>query len=100
MYNCISAIKTGRYTHEKKNRDIEEVKRLELQAKMKKEGKMMLTPEEREKELDRIIRHITTVHLQQTPHTPDFFEKLPEREAEFLVSIYIYINLMIKSNEH
>ena len=39
----IVAIKTGRYTHEKKNRDIEEVKRLELQAKMKKEGIRMMS---------------------------------------------------------
>jgi len=79
-----SAIKTGRYTHEKKTKDIEEVKKLELQAKMKEEGKILLTPEDRERELEKIISHITSVHLQQTPHTPEFFEKLPEREAKFL----------------
>lgn len=82
----VVAIKTGRYTHEKKTRDIEEVKRLQQQQRMQLDGTLVQPMvENREQELERIIRQITAVHLQQTPHTPEFFEKLPEREREFLV---------------
>lgn len=78
-----TAIKTGRYTHQKKTKDIEEVKRLQLVEKMKADGQTVI--ETQEEELEKIIEHITTVHKQQTPHTPEFFEKLPEKEKEFMV---------------
>ena len=37
-------------------------------------------------DLERIIEHITRVHLAQTPLTPDFVAALPEREKRHLVS--------------
>ncbi|ELU17328.1 hypothetical protein CAPTEDRAFT_219555 [Capitella teleta] len=80
-----TAIKTGRYTHEKKTKDIEEVKRLQHRQRLLRDGKLPVLPSnDRERELEKIIRHITTIHMQQTPHTPEFFKKLPEKEKEFL----------------
>ena len=83
----LTAIKTGRYTHEKRTRDIEEVKKLEQRAKSKDDGSMLSLPAVRLRELDDMIEHITNVHLENTPHTPHFFATLPEREAKFLVCI-------------
>lgn len=83
---CYAAIKTGRYTHEKKTRDIEEVKRLQQQQRMQMNGTLVpCKSEKKEVELDSIIRHITASHQEQTPHTAEFFEKLPQLEKEFLV---------------
>jgi len=91
-HKCLSvgmsklAIKTGRYTHEKKTRDIQEVKRLQQQQKLLSEGKLPLICYDplSPSKLEKIIQQITQVHVQQTPHTPEFFEKLPEKEKEFL----------------
>ena len=80
-----TAIKTGRYTHEKKTRDIEEVKRLQSRAATINKGRGLPETTQREAELERIIKHITAAHLAQTPHSPEFFQKLPEKEAEYLV---------------
>lgn len=87
-YFLYPAIKTGRYTHEKKTRDIQEVKRLQQQQKLLSEGKLPLMCYDplSPSKLEKIIQQITQVHVQQTPHTPEFFEKLPEKEKEFLVS--------------
>ena len=53
---------------------------------MQMDGTLIQTlGENKEQELEKIIRCITLVHLQQTPHTPEFFEKLPQREKEFMV---------------
>ena len=82
-----TAIKTGRYTHEKKTRDIEEVKRLQRREAVQNTKRGIQSPEDREAELEKIIKHITAAHLQQTPHSPDFFQKLPQREAEYLVGV-------------
>ena len=46
----------------------------------------MISNDKKEEELEKIISHITQVHKQQTLHTPEFFEKLPEKEREFLVN--------------
>ena len=100
MLVVFTAIKTGRYTHAKKTKDIEEVKRLQLQEQMKRDGMRVLTPEDRVNDLEKIIRHITTVHQQQTPHTPEFFEKLPQKEKEFLVrkSVVKIISVILSFN--
>ena len=118
IFSLFTAIKTGRYTHEKKTKDIEEVKRLQVQLRLKanKSEPMSISGEESqslgssptslssrssaspmslaspgspasEEELEQIIQHITSIHQQQTPHTPEFFAKLPEKEKEFLVSV-------------
>lgn len=80
------AIKTGRYTHEKKTKDIQEVKRLQLQQKLLSEGKLL--PAEchpmNKSKLESIVKNITQIHVLQTPHTPEFFDKLPDKEKEYL----------------
>ena len=40
-----------------------------------------------ETSMDRIIETICHLHNQQTPHTQEFFDKLPQKENEFLVSV-------------
>lgn len=64
------------------------MKRLQHRERLLRDGKLPVLPSnDRERELEKIIRHITTIHMQQTPHTPEFFKKLPEKEKEFLVSV-------------
>ena len=94
-----TAIKTGRYTHEKKTRDIKEVKRLQEVEKLKAEGRYHGDQEAMvdvtdTAELERIVKHITDVHKQHTPHTPEFFAKLPQKEKEFLVRIDYFVLLI------
>lgn len=36
--------------------------------------------------MDRLIQEITLIHEQQTPHTPEFFDRLPAKENEYVVS--------------
>jgi hypothetical protein len=115
------AIKTGRYTHEKKASNIMEVKQLEEQCR-----RFLLSPSELENmeqedcipdsvdtvdlpeqqpmtpcdiggtaltpcELDAIIHHITEVHLKQTPLTPEFCETINYKVKVYLVSLIICI---------
>ena len=51
---------------------------------MKEDGTMAQS-KEREQELQKLIETITEVHLEQTPHTQEFYAKLPDKEAQFLV---------------
>ena len=69
------------------------MKQLKKEEELSKNGRLSYYPiqhsttsPEYNKKLEDIIKHITSVHLQQTPHTPEFFEKLPGKEKEFLVS--------------
>lgn len=111
----VAAIKTGRYTHAKKAKDITEVKLLlaqqqeqqraraescqdsrdsvaspisteltSVQAGMINEGLRVGSPLAVD-DLEKIIEHITNVHLSQTPITPDFVAALPEREKRYMV---------------
>lgn len=136
--NC-SAIKTGRYTHEKKTRDIQEVKRLQqmqlLQLQDQNEGHHFQhhikadpaasdtdtvmgccgsqiaddvdsgildgassspasgacevtrrVADQSGSAMDHLIEKITRLHEQQTPHTREFFDRLPAKESEYVVS--------------
>jgi hypothetical protein len=87
------AIKTGRYTHEKKTKDIQEVKRLQRQQKLISEGKLPVCSSssdlcssisDDEDAMDAVVQQISQIHQQQTPHTQEFFEKLPDKEIEYL----------------
>ena len=42
-------------------------------------------------DMNRIIEHITNVHLSQTPLTTDFVASLPEREKHYFVSVCPYL---------
>jgi len=147
-----AAIKTGRYTHEKKTRDIQEVKRLQQLQLMQQhqdhqdyhhchqytnhlnsdstltdadtafgdtslnDEQEFSAPVELSSELsemtslmkgdmgsamDHFIVKITRLHEQQTPHTPEFFDRLPAKENEYVVSLILitfnyYINLTVQ----
>jgi hypothetical protein len=140
---CVAAIKTGRYTHEKKTRDIQEVKRLQQLQQLQQQQSNHRTvcrchhqtntePSTFDKDvwvkfdtdmtssatddveylqaidslvhdekpitslpsgsqdvgsaMDGLIGKITKLHEQQTPHTREFFDLLPAKENEFVVS--------------
>ena len=69
-----TAIKTGRYTHEKKTKDIEEVRKIiELKSKL---------VEQPAEDLENIVRKITAAHIH---HLKQVVEKLSEKEKEYLV---------------
>ena len=68
------------------------MKRLQKREKMKAEGQIVV--ETLDEELEKIIKHITSIHQQQTPHTPEFFEKLPEKEKEFLASLKVILFML------
>ena len=80
-----AAIKTGRCTHERKTREIEEIKSLELQSRLRHDGSLMTT-NERTRDMDRIINHLTSMHVSQT-YQPNFHENVPILEKQFLVSL-------------
>lgn len=98
------AIKTGRYTHEKKTKDIQEVKRLQQQQQRIQDGGTCdvttdvndVTTETCDvtscsalvvdETVERLIEEITLIHEQQTPHTREFFDRLPAKENEYVVS--------------
>ena len=81
----MAAIKTGRYTSEKKTRNIEQVKQLELQAKMKVDGTLVHSRQERTEELERLIKTVTAEHLKCSPFDYKDMINLAEREEEFCV---------------
>ena len=82
-----TAIRTGRYTYQTKTLYAEEVEKLKLQARLCKSESVLLTSDERQRELEDMVELITTEHLKQTP-TNEFFEGLAEREATFLVRFF------------
>lgn len=87
------AIKTGRYTHEKKTRDIEEVRRI-VQQKLRAKA-AAATPADlttalmtsttmqtmKADDIEKIVHDITEAHLV---HTRYILGKLPEKEREFM----------------
>lgn len=94
---CLLAIKTGRYTHEKKAEDIKEVKRLEgsvVEVESPKPSNqtspnpVSVSPVAKltDEELQEIIDSIVNCYSATTPYSRQFFETLPERERNFLVS--------------
>ena len=125
---CVAAIKTGRYTHAKKAKDITEVKMLLAQQQQQQQActssavsyqdcvdsvsssdiSAELSPVSADvvecdgavssssssplasSDLEKIIAHITSVYLTQTPLTPEFIAALPDREKRYLVTIYRY----------
>lgn len=89
------AIKTGRYTHEKKTRDVEEVRRI-VQQKLRAQAAAAALTESTTaslvtsmrpirvisvEEIEKIVHSITEAHLI---HTRYILEKLPEKEREFM----------------
>ena len=88
MYNVIDsllAIKIGRHTYEKKTKDIQEVKRLKVQAKMTNEG-TLCDVESRHNDLEKIINTMTATHISLQPRKSKDFDLLLKAEEEFMVS--------------
>ena len=81
----VPAIKIGRHTYEKKTKDIKEIKRMELQAMMTKDG-TLADEISRQNELDKIINKITNMQIQTQPRSSQDFDKLLFSENQYLVS--------------
>lgn len=98
--SCSVAIKTGRYTHEKKTKNIKEVKQLEQaeRAAIPREPSpdMMallskLPLQISENKYEKVIEHILSAYQEQTMHTVDFFSNIREKEETYLASrVYNY----------
>ena len=79
------AIKTGRCSNERKTRDIEEVKKLEIQARIKEDGSLV-TQEERNERLEHVITRLTEIHHEHIPHSASVIAELRVLEDKFVVS--------------
>ncbi|XP_064634405.1 nuclear receptor subfamily 1 group D member 2-like isoform X2 [Lineus longissimus] len=73
------AIKTGRYTHEKKTRDIVEVKRLRLDK-----DSSFITISQKEKDFEDIIEKVVQLDKIINRHDPNFEEKVVKIQEDFL----------------
>ena len=109
LFAVAVAIKTGRYTHAKKARDIMEVKgfshksqtislgidarkvdsvildSLQLSSSSSDLVKRPKSPTRDVDELERIICQITSVQLKQTTWTPEFIARQAENEKLYMV---------------
>ena len=92
---CVAAIKTGRYTHEKKTMNIKEVKQLEQaeRAALPREPSpdmvallSKLPVQINENKYEKVIEHILAAYQEQTMHTVNFFTNIKEKEATYLAS--------------
>ena len=92
---CVAAIKTGRYTHEKKTMNIKEVKQLEQaeRAALPREPSpdmvallSKLPVQINENKYEKVIEHILAAYQEQTMHTVNFFANIKEKEATYLAS--------------
>ncbi|KAI0228749.1 Nuclear hormone receptor E75 [Lamellibrachia satsuma] len=97
-----SAIKTGRYTHEKKTKNIKEVKQLEQaeRAAIPREPSpdMMallskLPLQISENKYEKVIEHILAAYQEQTMHTVDFFSNIREKEETYLEERRLYAEM-------
>ncbi len=84
--NAISAptaIRRGRYTLEKRTRNIERVKLLEREERARR--LRSLDPQRRQGELQRLAQRVTAADRAHNLLTPEFFDKVPLLEALYMV---------------
>ena len=87
---CISnifhlAIKTGRYTLEKRTKNTAEVNQMKTLDKIEEnQGQEKL--KDRTEAIENIVEQITANHRSQLPNSPQFYDKLNKMQTEFLVS--------------
>ena len=100
MYGCVSlfnlsaslfllAIKTGRYTLAKRNKNIVTVNQLEEQGKMTEAGGINLQFQH-QNEMDQIIEKLSEVKIFKE-HTDETLENLYRSEDEYVVRSYIHV---------
>ena len=75
----------GRHTSEKRSQVIEEVKRLELQAKLNKDG-TLVAPKVHERNMDDLVNLLTNTRLEAIPNTSKRLETNIDNEKKFPVS--------------
>ena len=85
LFFFTKASNKGRYTLEKKNKNIEIVNFMERQGKMKDNGVINMQYNH-ENEMDKLIKNISRVHLFQR-HTDSSLEELYRIEEEYVVCI-------------
>ena len=78
-----SAIKTGRYTHAKRTRDIEELKRIEKKQKVEDNTEKTQEKEDTYKEL---LKQLAQAKNENPYYDSDFIDKLETRQKDFMVS--------------
>lgn len=93
LHIILPAIRTGRYTHAKRARDIAEVKRLEKEEQLKQAGILHCTSLEKDQQYETLYVHLADSLASTSLYTEAFFTKLPQREAMYLVSC----NILLKS---
>ena len=79
-------MKPGRTSYAEKTKSIDEVKKLEIQSRLRADG-TLVSSEEHTLEMDKIIRNLTDTHLQHIPEPGRVLDAVDRREGEYLVSI-------------
>ena len=74
----------GRHNAEQRTRVIEEVKRLEMQTKINKDGSLV-PPSEHEEKMDDLVRLLTHTRLEAVPNTSKRLEINLDSEKKYLV---------------
>ena len=84
----ILAIKNGRYTSEKRNHVIEEVRRLKMQSLMREDGTSLKMSMDRMKKLDTVVEVLTECFLNKSDACRMEFAKTTQtEELKYLVCI-------------
>ncbi|XP_013414359.1 retinoic acid receptor beta isoform X3 [Lingula anatina] len=80
------AIKTGRYTHAKRTRDIEEVRKLEGKDDNPADVHplYMQARDQKEHEITQLIEYLTKAYTELEPTGPDAYKKIAMQQEEFM----------------
>ena len=81
----LTAIRTGRYTHAKRAKDIAEVKQLEKEEELKQAGLLQTTSQEKEFEYESLYKHLADAYASNCVYNSQFLETVPLSEAKYLV---------------
>ena len=84
----LPAIKTGRYTHAKRAKDISEVKNLGTKMEITDVEPETVTPAmvlDTSTEHGQIIQVLTAAYIGSTVYTPEYISSLPAREEKYMV---------------
>ena len=95
----IAAIRTGRYTYEKRTKDTIELRQLEqeksqvlpseISIKTSENVDIQHEPKEDDIDLDDVIAILTATHLTMVPCKQEFHSKLKEWETTAIVRFYL-----------
>ena len=94
VFSCFAAIKTGRYTHEKKTKNIKEVKQLERARRAAipppeaaPDVVALLSKLPLQNKCEKVIEHILAAFQEHAVYTVNFFANIKEKEETYLASL-------------